>query len=109
MDINITSKGHTLSDHLKEYVEKKVGKLEKYAHGTCETHVVMERDINGQIVEITFHGLHKTMHGRETGETVHACIDGAVSKLEAQLRKQKEKMQEKKRAKIKEIETEEEE
>jgi putative sigma-54 modulation protein len=94
MQIHITSRGHDLSDHLQSYIEEKVQKLAKYSHGNCEVHVVMERGSPGQIVEITFYGLHKTMHGRELGDNVRGCIDKAVSKLEAQIRKQKEKLTE---------------
>ncbi len=94
MQIEITSRGHNLSEHLQQYIEEKVRKLEKYVHGTSEVHVVMERGSPGQIVEITFYGLHKTMHGREIGDNVRGCIDKAVSKIEAQIRKQKEKLTE---------------
>ncbi len=92
MRIDITSRGHSLSDHLHDYIETKVDKLGKYAHNDCEAHVVMERGAAGQIVEITFHGLHKVMHGREIGDNVRACIDKAVSKVEAQIRKRKDKL-----------------
>jgi len=89
--LEITSRRHQLSDHLRSYVEEKVSKLEKYAHGDCEAHVVFERSDDEQSVEITIHGLHKTMHGKESGESVLACIDGAISKVETQIRKVKDK------------------
>lgn len=95
MQINITSRRHQLSEHLKDYVNEKVGKLEKYVHGTAEAHVVLERTDLNQIVEINFHGLNKTMHAREEDENVRACIDKAVDKIEAQVKKQKEKLVEK--------------
>lgn len=95
MQISVTSRRHGLSDRLREYVEEKVSKLEKYVHGSSEAHVVLEKSDIGQIVEITFHGLKKTMHGREVGDNVRACIDKAVNKVETQIRKQKEKLAEK--------------
>ncbi len=91
MHIDITSRRHQLSEPLREYVERKISKLEKYAHGNCEAHVVLERNDNDQFVEITFHGLHKVLHGSDRGENVRTCIDKAVSKVEAQLRKEKDK------------------
>lgn len=95
IQISITSRRHNLSDTLKEYVEKKVSKLEKYVQGAGEAHVVMERNENGQMVEINFHGLHKVMHVRELGDNVRACIDKAVEKMESQVRKHKEKLTDK--------------
>ncbi|MEW6238913.1 MAG: ribosome-associated translation inhibitor RaiA [Candidatus Omnitrophota bacterium] len=89
--LEITSRRHQLSEHLRDYVEEKILKLEKYAHGDCEAHVVFERSDDEQSVEVTVHGLHRTMHGKESGESVHACIDGAISKVETQIRKEKDK------------------
>lgn len=94
MNISITSRRNQLSDRHKAYIEEKVSKLEKYVHGTSEAHVVLEKGEIGQVVEITFHGLNKTMHGREIGDNIHACVDKVVHKLESQVRKQKEKLTE---------------
>ncbi len=91
MRIEITSRRHQLSDHLKEYIESKVSKLEKYAHGDCDAHVVMERKDNFQTVEITVHALHKVLHAEDTGDKVRACIDKVVSKVEKQMRRLKDK------------------
>ena len=91
MRLDITSKGHALSDHLKEHIETKTHKLEKYIHGTSEVHVVLERSAHGQLVEINLHAMHKVIHAREAGDTVRACIDKAITKVENQLRKLKEK------------------
>lgn len=95
IETTITSRRHSLSDHLKDYIEKKVAKLEKYAQGAGEAHVVMERNDTGQIVEITFHGLQKVMHVREQGDNVLGCVDKAIEKIETQARKHKEKLTEK--------------
>lgn len=95
MKLEITSRGHTMTDFLQDYVEKRIERLEKYVHGEGEIHVILERDTIGQIVEINMHALHKIMHAREEGEHVRDCIDKAVTKIEAQLRKHKEKITEK--------------
>lgn len=94
MRVEITSRGHSLTDFLKEYVEKRMSRLEKYLQGDGEAHVVLERESNLQIVEITLHAMHKTMHAREEHEEVRDCIDNAVNKIEAQIRKHKEKLTE---------------
>lgn len=91
MKLEITSRGHDLTDFLREYVEKRTDRLEKYVQGEGDIHVVLERESAGQIVEITLHAFHTVMHAREEGEHVRDCIDRAVGKIEAQLRKHKEK------------------
>lgn len=92
MKVNITSRGHDLTDFLQDYIEKRVSRLEKYVHGDGEVNVVLERDAAGQIVEMNMHALHKVLCAKEQGEHVRDCIDKTVSKIEAQLRKHKEKM-----------------
>lgn len=98
MQLEITSKGHSLSDHLRSHIAEKMGKLEKYIHGESQAHVVLERNHNGQIVEISLHANRHTMHTREMSDNVMACIDKAIAKVESQLRKIKEKMTDKKGA-----------
>lgn len=92
MHIDITSKGHDLSDNLRSHVITKLNKLDKYIHGDAEADVVMERNHLGQIVEIKLHANHHRMHSRETTDNTLQCIDKAVQKLESQLRKLKDKM-----------------
>jgi putative sigma-54 modulation protein len=94
MKTEITSRGHTLSDFLKDYLDKRMAKIEKYLQGEGEVHVVFERESNMQIVEITLHAMHKTMHAKEEHEEVRDCIDNAVQKIESQIRKHKEKLTE---------------
>lgn len=91
MKLEITSRGHDLTEFLQEYIEKRVNRLEKYVHGDCEVHIILERSTVGQVVEINLHAFHTVMNAREEGEHVRDCIDQAVSKIEAQLRKHKEK------------------
>ncbi len=92
MHIDITSKGHDLSENLEEKVIVKLNKLEKYIHGNSEADVLMERNHLGQIVEIKLHANRHRFHVRETTDNVLQCIDKAIHKLEAQLRKVKDKM-----------------
>ncbi|HOJ58737.1 MAG TPA: ribosome-associated translation inhibitor RaiA [bacterium] len=96
MQVNITSRNHALSDFLRDYIQKRINKLEKYVHGEGAIHVVLEREEDGpQVVDITLHAWHKVMHTREEGDKVRDCIDKAVAKIEAQMRKHKEKTTEK--------------
>ncbi len=92
MKLEITSRGHDLSDFLQKYIEERIQKIDKYTHGDGEAHVILERGTSGQIVEITVHALHKSMHAREEGEHVRECIDKSIGKIESQIRKHKEKM-----------------
>ena len=91
MLLEITSKGHSLSDHLDQHIHEKLERLEKYIHGASDAHVVLERSHQGQIVEINLHAMHHTIHAREVSDNVMACIDKAVTKVENQLRRLKEK------------------
>lgn len=94
MKLEVTSRGHTVTEFLQDYIEKRVNRLDKYIHGDGEVHVILERGAVGQVVEINLHALHTVMNAREEGEHVRDCVDEAVNKIEAQLRKHKEKITE---------------
>jgi putative sigma-54 modulation protein len=92
MQIDITSKGHDLSDNLKNHVLSKLKRLDKYIHGEAEVDVLLEKNHLGQIVEIKLHANRHRLHSRETTDNTLQCIDKAVQKIESQLRKLKDKM-----------------
>ncbi len=93
MKIKIIAKNIELTKGLKEAVEKKLSKLEKYFNPEVVAHVTLSVQKNRQIVEVTipFNGV--TLRGQEDLEDMYASMDLVVDKLEGQIRKQKTKLQ----------------
>lgn len=93
MKIKIVAKNIELTQGLREAVEKKLSKLEKYFGPEIVAHVTLSVQKKRQIVEVTipFNGV--VLRGQEDLEDMYASIDLVIDKLEGQIRKQKTKLQ----------------
>lgn len=94
MLFNIRGDKLVVTDAIKNYIEKKVGKLDKYFNGPNEITanvVVRTRGIN-QIVEITIPIKGTILRAEENNKDLYAAIDLASEKLERQIRKNKTRM-----------------
>lgn len=93
MKISVMAKNIELTKALKETVEKKLSKLEKYFNPNVEAHATLSVQKNRQIIEVTipFNGV--ILRGEESTEDMYTSIDLVIDKLERQIRKQKTKIQ----------------
>lgn len=94
MLFTITGKHIMITDAIRAYAEEKTSKLPRYYDGVNQVEVVVDssRGANKISVEIIARGEHSHVFvATETGESTCPCIDGAVHKLEQQLRKIKAK------------------
>ncbi|MDL2270040.1 ribosome-associated translation inhibitor RaiA [Desulfosarcina sp. OttesenSCG-928-A07] len=79
------------SDALRDYVHDKMGRLEKYFSGPVEASVVLSIEKFRHIAEISITGDRLAIHGKEETEEMYAAIDMIVDKLDAQIKKSKQK------------------
>lgn len=93
MLFTITAKHMQIPDNIKSYAEQKTSKLTRYYNGINQIEVIFEHDPSDKLkVEIMARGEHsKLFIATEIAEDASLCIDGAVQKLERQLRRQKKK------------------
>lgn len=93
MKLMITGKNIVLTDALKDVVEKKLSKLEKYFSPEQEAHVTLSVQKNRQIIEVTipFNGM--ILRGEESSGDMYTSIDNVVEKIERQIIKHKTKLQ----------------
>jgi putative sigma-54 modulation protein len=92
MQLNITFRQFGSSDALKEYAREKVERVNKYLDRAGEAHVVLSLERHLHHADITIHSGSWVMRGREKSEDMYASIDLAMDKIEAQLRRYKEKL-----------------
>ncbi|MCH3965264.1 MAG: ribosome-associated translation inhibitor RaiA [Clostridium sp.] len=92
MKITVKGKNISVTDALKNTVDKKLSRLDKYFNPNVEAHVTLSVQKNSQIVEviIPFEGV--ILRGEERNNDMYASIDLVVDKLEGQIRKQKTKL-----------------
>lgn len=89
MQIAIRGKGIDVTNALKDHVEKKVGKIEKFFEVPLTAQVTLNVERDRHIVEVTvpINGLY--IRGEEATGDMYASIDLVVDKLEKQIEKYK--------------------
>ena len=97
MKFNIHGKKIEVTDSIKNYIEEKIGKLDKYFENPDEitaTALIKLRG-NDQVVEVTINANSFILRGEEQHKDLYASIDKVSDKIERQIRKNKTRMSKK--------------
>lgn len=88
-----------ITDALRDYVEKKVSRIEKYfdTPPTSDINVTMRMTKGVHIVEVTIQMPGLLVRAEEENEDMYAAIDLVSAKLERQIRRHKKKINDKHR------------
>ncbi|MBM7570230.1 ribosome hibernation-promoting factor, HPF/YfiA family [Aquibacillus albus] len=94
MNYNIRGENVEVTNAIKEYVEKKIGKLERYfdTPPTSDVNVNISVYNDEQQIEVTIPMTDLLLRGEERHLDLYAAIDLVVDKLERQIRKYKTKV-----------------
>ena len=94
MQFTIRGQQIDVTDALKEYVDKKLSKLERYfeAPPTSEGSVTLGVVRGLHTVEVTIPLAGVTLRAEDRSEDMYSSIDAVVDKLERQIRKHKTKL-----------------
>ena len=94
MEIIIRGDKLQVTDSMKQYIEEKVGKLEKYLNDSeqVRANVVIRVRNYDQIVEITIPLKSVILRSEEKQEDFYAAVDKTIDKLERQIRNNKTKL-----------------
>jgi putative sigma-54 modulation protein len=92
MKVTVIAKNMELTEALKEIVQKKISKLEKYFEKDVEAKATLSVQKNRQIIEVTipFNGV--ILRGEESTSDMYMSLDLVEDKLERQIRKQKTRL-----------------
>ena len=92
MRVSVIAKNTTATPALKDMVEKKMSKVDRYFNPEVEAKVTLSVQKNKQKVEVTipFNGI--VLRTEEATEDMYKSIDLVVNKLERQIRKQRTKL-----------------
>ncbi|TCP26036.1 SSU ribosomal protein S30P /sigma 54 modulation protein [Scopulibacillus darangshiensis] len=99
MNFNIRGENLEVTPSLRDYAEKKVGKLERYFDSplASDVHINMHVHNNEQVIEVTIPMQGLLLRAEESHDDLYAAIDLVVEKLERQTRKYKTKVNRKNR------------
>jgi putative sigma-54 modulation protein len=94
MDSAISARHGTLTPDAHDYIEKKLPKLVHLHDKVQSVQVTVDFSAHGPEVELVVTEPHRQFVAKEAQPTVQAAFDNALAKMEGQLRKHKEKVQE---------------
>lgn len=89
MQVNVRGKNIQVTDALRAYVEKRLGKLEKYFNHLGEAQVMLSVEKGSHRIEVTVPLNGLILRGEEASHDMYASVDLVVEKLEKQLEKYK--------------------
>ena len=93
MDSAISARHGTLTKDAHDYIEKKLPKLEHLHDKVQSVQVTVDFSPHGAEVELVVTEPHRQFVAKEEQSTVQAAFDNALAKMEGQLRRHKEKLQ----------------
>ncbi|WP_137596941.1 ribosome hibernation-promoting factor, HPF/YfiA family [Paucilactobacillus kaifaensis] len=102
LKFNIRGENIEVTDAIREYVTKRISKLEKYFENNLEAlaHVNLKVYSNkNSKVEVTIPLPYLTLRAEETSQDMYGSVDLVTDKLERQIRKYKTKVNRKSREK----------
>ena len=91
MNIKITEKDLKATESIKEYVEKKMERLQKYFGDDFDVYVTIKAEKNMQISEISVNTNQNNFRAVTEHKDLYASIDKNIDILEGQIRKMKTK------------------
>ncbi len=93
MKLNIRGDKLVVTDAIKNYIEDKTKRLEKYFdNDDIEAKVIVKVANNKEIIEITIPTSKYTLRAEERNDDLYAAIDLVLDKLERQIRKNKTRL-----------------
>ena len=97
LEVNLFVRDLKQTDRMREYVDKKVGKLDRYINNINEARVDLAyvksaRDANDRYVaQVTIHGKGFVMRAEERSDDIFAALDAAIPKLQRRIKRYKGK------------------
>lgn len=92
MNLSVTAHHATLSEKIKEHVEKRLAKLERHFNHITDTHVIIESEKRGFLAEATVHVSGSNLFADAHASDPFTAIDKLGDKLDRQVVKHKEKL-----------------
>ena len=94
MQTSVTFKNIDPSDNLKSYVGDKLDRFDKFLDNPAEANVVLAVEKFRHIAEINISGDRLSIIGKEETVDMYSAIDMVLDKLEKQIKKNKQKIRE---------------
>ncbi|MDC4223364.1 MAG: ribosome-associated translation inhibitor RaiA [Candidatus Manganitrophus sp.] len=92
MEVMITGRQMEVTPALKEYIEGRARKIEKYSSKTTQIAFTLKVEKYRHIAEVLVRANGFLLQAEEETDEMYASVDQAMSKIERQFKKYKEKL-----------------
>lgn len=97
MRIQVTGKNTTITDELSNYVQDKIGKLERFFDGIQDAQVLFSEQRNYRTCEVTLKASGRIIRAEFKGQDFREAIDFVSEKLDRQIRKFRDKLRDRRK------------
>ena len=97
MQTSITARHFELTDQLREYVNRKAAKLERYSHYIINLELILAKGSPLEEVEGKVHLKHELLTAKAQSKDLLLGISEVVDRLLTQMKRHDQKMQDRKR------------
>lgn len=106
MQLRITARHFEMNGNLKEFAEKNFAKLERYFENIIDCHLILTKDRYQQVAEGTLKVYGTVITAKVATNDMHASVEKLADKLEAQLKRYKDKLKTKDHKKLSQMKEE---
>ena len=92
MQVQVTFRHVESSEAIRDYALDKVGKLRKFLDGSMEAHVTLSVEKHRHEADVVILANGFKIHGREVTGDLYSAIDLVADKLEAQVKRYRERL-----------------
>lgn len=96
MRLQITTRHYDLTPELRTYAEERIQRLKRYFDQIIDVNLIVGAEKHRQTAEIVLHTTGHDWTGTAESSDMRTSIDDAVAKIEAQLKKHKDRITDRK-------------
>ena len=96
MQSRTTARHFDLTEELKSFVEKEIGKLEKYFNNIIDTHLILDAEKSRMTAELKVKVQGTVLTSKVRSFDMYESVEKVIGKMEQQLKKYKERLKDKK-------------
>jgi putative sigma-54 modulation protein len=96
MHIRTTARHFDLTDDLKDFAEKQIGKLERYFNHIIDSHLILETEKSRMTAELKLKVYGTVLTSKYRSFDMYDSVEKVIDKMETQLKRYKGKLKDKK-------------
>ncbi len=93
MNISINGRHLTVRQDLRDLIEKKLAKFDRFFPGGADAAVTCRTERDDKIIEITINVGRTIFRAEKAADTFQSALDGCLSSIERQIRKNKTRLE----------------